>query len=250
MKIAIRMDDISPAMDWEKFHAFRELLDRHGVKPLIGVVPDNQDENLNRGAENAQFWQYVKQLQEKGWVVALHGYRHVYTEKKGGIFPLNDFSEFAGVPYEKQADMLKKGRKILESHGIRTDIFMAPAHSYDRNTLRALKQEGFRRITDGFGSRPYRWRGMVFYPISFRLESSLKRKRGFTTMVVHTNTINEKDMEKYRRILEKEDVVSFGEYLAQQPVGRTVFGRLAEYLLAAGKHVLVKLRQQGIESSK
>ena len=92
MKTAIRIDDISPAMDWEKFHAFRELLERYGVNPLIGVVPDNRDGNLNRGAENPEFWQYVKQLQESGWVVALHGYRHLYTEKKGGMFPLNGFS--------------------------------------------------------------------------------------------------------------------------------------------------------------
>ncbi len=243
MKTAIRIDDISPAMDWEKFHAFRELLERYGVKPLIGVVPDNRDGNLNRGAENPEFWQYVKQLQESGWVVALHGYRHLYTEKKGGMFPLNGFSEFAGVPYGRQVEMLEQGREILESHGIRTDIFMAPAHSYDKNTLRALKQTGFRRVTDGFGSRPYRWMGMVFYPVSFRLENSFKRKHGFTTMVVHTNTVNGKEMEKYRRILEEEDVVSFGEYLEQPPAGRTVFGRLAEYLLALAKQMLVKLLQ-------
>lgn len=240
MKIAVRMDDISPAMDWDRFEAFRALLNEYGVKPLIGVVPDNRDENLNRGRENADFWLYVKQLQESGWVVALHGYQHVYTKKKGGMFPLNDFSEFAGVSYEKQRDMLEKGREIMEAHGVVTDIFMAPAHSYDRNTLEALKQTGFYRITDGFGKRPYRWLGMDFYPISFRLENSLKKDKGFTTMVVHTNTINEKDMEKYRRILEEREVISFREYLKEQPVKRTVFGRLAEYLLAVVKHVLVR----------
>ncbi len=240
MKIAIRMDDITPAMDWERFGAFRALMDEYGVKPLIGVVPDNQDENLNRSREREDFWELVKELKESGWTVALHGYRHVYTEKKGGIFPLNDFSEFAGVSYEKQLDMLERGKRILEEHGIRTDIFMAPAHSYDRNTLKALRQNGFRRITDGFGSRPYQWQGMLFYPISFRLGSSLKRKSGFTTMVVHTNTADERDMEKYRRILETQEVISFKDYLKVQPVKRRLAGRLAEYLLAAVKHILVK----------
>lgn len=244
MKIAIRMDDIVPAMDWEKFGAFRTLLDEYGVKPLVGVVPDNRDENLNRSRENGQFWEVVKELQESGWTVALHGYRHVYTEKTGGMFPLNDFSEFAGIPYEEQLDMLRQGKRILEEHGIGTDIFMAPAHSYDRNTVRALKQAGFCRITDGFGSRPYRWQGMTFYPISFRLENSLKRKKGFTTMVVHTNTISEKDMEKYRRILEQHQAISYGEYLKEPPVNRGLPGRVAEYLLAVAKHVLVKGMQK------
>lgn len=244
MKIAIRMDDITPAMDWEKFEAFRALLEEYHIKPLIGVVPDNRDENLNRGRENTEFWNYVKTLQESGWVVALHGYQHVYTQKKGGMFPLNDFSEFAGVSYEKQLNMLERGKKILEGHGIKTDIFMAPAHSYDKNTLKALKKAGFRRMTDGFGSLPYRWQGIIFYPISFRLKSSLKKNKGFTTMVVHTNTVSEADMEKYRRILKEQEVISYGEYLKERPAERRILGRLAEYLLAEVKHLLVRLHEK------
>ena len=77
MKIAIRMDDISPAMDWDKFEAFRSLLEEYGIQPLIGVVPDNQDDNLILGREKEEFWKYVRQLQQSGWTVALHGYRHV-----------------------------------------------------------------------------------------------------------------------------------------------------------------------------
>ena len=47
MKIAIRMDDITPAMDLEKFDRFKAILDKHGIKPLIGVVPECKDEKLN-----------------------------------------------------------------------------------------------------------------------------------------------------------------------------------------------------------
>ena len=66
------------------------------------------------------------------------------------MVPLNDFSEFAGLGFEQQFAMLEKGKAILESHGIKTDIFMAPAHSYDRNTLNALQKLGFTKMTDGF----------------------------------------------------------------------------------------------------
>lgn len=59
-------------------------------------------------------------------------------------------------------------------------------------------------------------------------------------MVVHTNTADERDMEKYRRILETQEVISFKDYLKVQPVKRRLAGRLAEYLLAAVKHILVK----------
>ncbi|HBA68333.1 MAG TPA: polysaccharide deacetylase [Lachnospiraceae bacterium] len=250
MKIAVRMDDITPEMDWKKFNDFKALLDEYGIRPLIGVVPDNQDPLLNRGNENyeqesrlvpADFWEYVRRLQKQGWIIAMHGYRHVYTQKKGGLFPLNHFSEFAGLPYSVQLAMLEKGKNILKSHGIETDIFMAPAHSYDKNTLKALKQTGFSKITDGFGTGPYIWNGMSFYPISFRLENSLKRKSGMTAMVVHANTMSEKDMDRYRRIFKEKDMISYGEYLNAKAVKRGAIGRGMEYMLAWIKYMLVKL---------
>ena len=108
MRIAVRLDDISAGMDWEKFQAFAALLDEFDIKPLIGVVPDNRDENLNRDAFREDFWEYVKKRQEGGWVVAQHGCYHVYTQRKGGVFPLNDFSEFAGVSYEEQLAIDRK----------------------------------------------------------------------------------------------------------------------------------------------
>ena len=46
MKIAVRLDDITPDMDWEGFLRFKALLDRYQVKPLIGVIPQNRDENV------------------------------------------------------------------------------------------------------------------------------------------------------------------------------------------------------------
>lgn len=250
MKIAVRMDDITPNMDWKKFEDFKALLDEYGIKPLIGVVPDNQDENLNRWTEEhglkdvffpVDFWEYIKDLQSRGWIVAMHGYRHLYTQNKGGLFPLNHFSEFAGLPYDKQLAMLETGKEILECHGIKTDIFMAPAHSYDGNTVKALQKAGFRKITDGFGTKPYIWKGLRFYPISFRLENSLKRNGGFSTMVVHTNTVSERDMEKYRQIFERNEIVSYGDYLKADAVKRGFFGHGKEYMLAAVKHILVKL---------
>lgn len=174
-------------------------------------------------------------------MIALHGYQHVYTTSRGGCFPLNRFSEFAGLPFERQLDMLTRGMDILKANGIETDWFMAPAHSYDRNTLRALRKVGICNMTDGFGSKPYRWRGMNFYPISFRLENSLKRKQGYTTMVIHANTMSDKDMERYRNVFSKHQVISYEEYRQVPVVKRPAVGHMAEYLLAVVKQLLVKL---------
>lgn len=243
MNISIRMDDITPDMDWARFLRFKELCDLYQVKPLIGVVPQNQDSMLHCGEAREDFWEYVLQLEKEGWVIAQHGCTHTYHTKKKGCFPLNAISEYAGRSYREQLDSLKRGREILEAHGIFTDIFMAPAHSYDRNTLKALKAAGFGRLTDGFGDRPYEWMGLTFYPISFRQSSSLKQESGYTTFVIHSNTMKDEDFERYERMFaeHQDKLLSYQEYLQIPPVKRGLLGRCREYLMAVGKYMLVRL---------
>lgn len=249
MKIAIRMDDITPDMDWAKFLRFRELCGRYQVRPLIGIVPDNQDGSLHRcdpeTAPVKDFWSYVKELEKEGWCIAQHGVTHRYTTKKMGCFPLNRFSEFAGTGYEHQYASLKEGRDILRRHGIETDFFMAPAHSFDRNTIKALKKLGFCRMTDGFGAAPYtRW-GMTFYPISYKQGSSLKKTKGYTTFVVHSNTMDDSDFERYERLFAqyRDRLVSYAELFAVTPQKRGVFGNIREYVMAVMKFVLINIKK-------
>ena len=243
MKISIRMDDITPDMDWAKFLRFKELCDLYQVKPLIGVVPENQDSMLRIDEARDDFWEYLLQLEKEGWVIAQHGCTHIYSTKKKGCFPLNAISEYAGKPYEEQLASLKKGKEILEKHGVYTDIFMAPAHSYDKNTLKALKEAGFCKVTDGFGDRPYEWKGLTFYPISFKQSNSLKQERGYTTFVIHANTMNDKDFEHYEKLFAeyKDKLISYQDYLQISSKKRGVFGSVKEYLMAISKYVLVRV---------
>ncbi len=248
MKIAVRLDDITPDMDWERFLKFKALLDRYQVKPLIGVVPDNRDQGLMKqnSSQSAptDFWAYVKGLQKEGWVIAMHGCYHIYTTQQGGMFPLNDFSEFAGLSLEKQRELIREGKRIFKEKGLPAELFMAPAHSYDRNTLRILKEEGFCALTDGFGDSPYRFRGLDFYPISFMLSRTLQKKKGYSTMVVHTNTISEKELGQYEEQFKRQDVswISFAEYLKVDKKKRTIPEHWKEYLMAKGKYFLVRVR--------
>lgn len=243
MKIAVRMDDITPDMDWKNFRFFQHLFEEAGIAPLLGIVPENRDTKLQVDTSRQDFYELMRDLQNSGYCLAMHGCYHVYTTKQGGLFPLNRYSEFAGVSYERQKEMLALGKAKLLEQGIETDIFMAPAHSYDKNTLRALKELGFTKITDGFGKAPYTDRGLTFYPISFMLGRSLKAKAGTTTMVIHANTITDAEREKYRNIFREhgKDMISYSEYLKLEPVKRGMFGRIKEYLLAVMKRLLVKI---------
>ena len=249
MNITVRLDDITPDMDWERFYKFKALLDQYQVKPLIGVVPDNRDELL-KGSEPPMdpepFFEYIRQLQKEGWTVAMHGYQHIYGTSKGGIFPLNHFSEFAGEPLEEQRKKIAAGRQILENYGVHTDIFMAPGHSYDQNTLTALKENGFSEMTDGFGDRPYLFHGMTFYPISFLLSRTFQKKNGYSTMVVHTGTVSDQDLDHYRTYFQKEGVqwISYEEYRKCPRTVRHFPGRIREYLLAVFKNQAGRIRNR------
>ncbi len=244
MRIAIRMDDITPDMDWEKFYRFKTILDRFDIKPLIGVVPDNKDLKLQIGEYHENFWEEIKSLRDNGWVIAMHGLNHLYTTDKGGLFPLNHKSEFAGYSLEQQDEMIKNGKEILEGHGISTDIFMAPSHSYDNNTLQALRNNGFKKITDGFGKAPYRRNGMIFYPISSNRASVLKDSgEGVSTFVVHTNTMNDKDFEYYEKVFTEHTFFSYGEYEKMQVADRGALGALSERATASCKFYYMKLRK-------
>lgn len=227
---AFRLDDITPDMKWDNFLRVKAIFDEHQIKPLIGVVPDNQDGLLHFEDNKEDFWEQIRELQKQGWMVAQHGYRHVYVTEKSGVLKINSFSEFAGVEYEEQLFKVTDGKKILEDNEVATSIFMAPGHTYDKNTLRALKERGFEYVTDGYGRVPYAWHGLKFYPCR---SGSYKLLLGCNTICLHTNVMCEKDFVALERfILEhRADIVDYKEMLENVPaIKRTICIAIKEKL--------------------
>ena len=47
MKFILRLDDICPTMDWNKFARLEAMLNLYGhIKPVMGVIPQNRDPKL------------------------------------------------------------------------------------------------------------------------------------------------------------------------------------------------------------
>lgn len=193
-----RLDDITEDMDWDKFYRMKDIFDTYNVKPLIGVVPKNLDSKLKRGGLREDFWEILRSLQASGWKIAQHGYEHRYVTTDSGLLGLKNASEFAGVPYEEQYEKLRRGKNILEEHGIRTDIFMAPGHTYDRLTLKALRNNGFRYVTDGYTDCLYEYEGLVFVPCK---SASRPLGRGIDTVCLHTNGMEEQDFKEAETLI-------------------------------------------------
>lgn len=223
-----RLDDITPDMDWNKFYRVKAIFDKYKVKPLVGVVPDNGDAGLCRGEYHADFWEYIASLEQSGWQIAQHGYRHVYETRNSGMLGLKKASEFAGLPYEVQYEKIRAGREILKQNGLHAPVFMAPGHTYDKNTLKALRRLEFTCVTDGYANIPYRTKGLLFVPCR---SSRPVLSGGVDTICIHCNELHENDYRELENFLEQhiQQVLPFSEILEQlwYP-GKTVKIRLQE----------------------
>jgi predicted deacetylase len=185
-----RLDDACPHMDTSKWDRLEDIFDRYNIRPIVAVIPENKDSGLMINESDPGFWEKVKHWQKKGWIIALHGYQHVYETKNSGIVKLNSYSEFAGLPLERQKDKVSNAIKIFKEHGIFPDIWVAPAHSFDKNTLLALKScTEIKIISDGFSEYPFQWKGFTWLPVQeWRFAT---HKKGIWTTCFHPNAMKE-----------------------------------------------------------
>lgn len=56
MEFCIRLDDACPQMNLEKWNRIEHLLDQYEIKPLVGVIPDNQDPDFQAEPDHT-FWE-------------------------------------------------------------------------------------------------------------------------------------------------------------------------------------------------
>lgn len=199
----LRLDDASDYMDLEKWGRMEVLLDTYGIKPIFGIIPKNADESLvTKYEQNPHFWSLMHSWINKGWIPAMHGFEHRYVTKDGGINPVNKRSEFAGLPYEEQAEKIRNGNRILIEHDIKPDIFFAPSHTFDENTLKAIKEETpIRIISDTIAWDVYKNGDFWFIP----QQSGSVRKLPFKTVTFcyHPNTMGEKAFDELESFIRK-----------------------------------------------
>ena len=187
----IRLDDACPTMDAVCWQRMECLLDKYEVRPMVGIIPSNADSKQMINSEDNLFWQKVMKWQKKRWAIALHGFDHCYISSDAGINPLWSRSEFAGVPLEKQKQKIRDGITILKSHGLNPKYFFAPSHTFDENTLIALKEcSDIRIISDTIATVPYKKGDFVFIP-QIGGHCVNMPFSGVYTFCFHPNTMNE-----------------------------------------------------------
>ena len=198
----IRLDDAAYRRDIEKWNKIEEILSRYDVKPIIGIIPNCKDPDFEIFDEDENFINRIHKWKDKGWEIAMHGNEHIFETNEEGINPINKRSEFAGVSLDEQRKKIREGINFFKNIDISPTIFFAPAHTFDENTLNALKLEtDIRIISDTIANDIYYEDEFYFIPS----QSGCVRKLPFKTVTFcyHPNNMTDEDFEKLEKFIKK-----------------------------------------------
>jgi predicted deacetylase len=195
----LRFDDLCPTVALGRWERFLTLIEEFGIRPILAIVPENRDRELNRSEPDPEFWARMRALQAAGATIALHGYRHLCRSKGKSMVPLHTHSEFAGVPLEPQREWICAGLNILRGEGLNPRVWVAPRHGFDLNTLQALRAEGIELLSDGLARVPFIRGGITWIPQ--QLWSPVAKSKGLWTICIHTNTARSSQVDQMRTFL-------------------------------------------------
>jgi predicted deacetylase len=197
----LRFDDLCPTVALGRWERFLPLIEEFRLRPILAVVPENRDRELDRSEPDPEFWARMRALEAGGATIALHGYRHLCRSKGKSLVPLHTHSEFAGVPLELQREWIAAGLNILRSEGLNPRIWVAPRHGFDSNTLQALRAEGMGLLSDGLARVPFIREGVTWIPQ--QLWSPAIKSKGLWTICIHTNTARSSQVDQMRTFLRR-----------------------------------------------
>jgi peptidoglycan/xylan/chitin deacetylase (PgdA/CDA1 family) len=232
---SITFDDISP----EYLSAFElerllKLLEEINVRCTFFVIPFW---GVSYSVKH-YFSLCLKKVSKSGHEIALHGYKH-FKNEFGGLYPL----PLSFIPYpslEKQRENLEKATKLLErlTH-VHPQGFRAPFYLYNKSTLKALSDLGFKydssktifkpthhkllRIRLSREYRPYKVHDVIEIPVTgdytYNLSLSnfsdllksiihdlkwMKSREGAFVINVHTNRSNSYLINRFLQIFVSE----------------------------------------------
>lgn len=190
----LRFDDLCPTAAHSRWQRFLPLIEEFNLRPILAVIPDNQDKELNLSPPDAEFWTQMRAMEAVGATIALHGFCHLCASRGRSLLPLHLRTEFAGVAEATQQEWIREGLGILRGQGLNPRIFVAPRHGFDRATLRALRMEGMELISDGFARVPFTRGGLIWIPQ--QLWGPVAKSKGLWTICVHSNSASAAQLEQ------------------------------------------------------
>lgn len=231
LSFLVRLDDATPKMNQEGWQSVEDMLDRYGIQPIVGVIPDCRDP-LFTWEEDPNFWtQTVKRWQEKGWTIAQHGCHHAYHDCGNNLR-----SEFIGLSYDEQMNLIRKGYDALKAHDVEPECFFAPAHTFDEITVDVCRDSGyFKYISDGYAFYPYCEQDMLFIPSIFDTPHKIL-PFGAYTFILHPSFTTEKWLNDFETFIRNNRA----QFVSTQQLLATVNPKRKRNLIERGIHPTIK----------
>lgn len=192
----LRIDDLCPTVSPGRWKQLAALIAEFHLRPILAVVPENCDLELDRSPANPEFWAGMRKLQSEGGAIALHGYRHLCASRGRSLAKMARASEFAGVEEATQRLWIREGLRILREHGLHPRLWAAPRHGFDAHTLHILKAEGIEAVSDGLARMPFVREGITWIPQ--QLWAPRHERQGLWTICIHPNTLSDEEFERLR----------------------------------------------------
>lgn len=242
--ILIRIDDVCENMDWNLVQKLESLFDRYSIKPVLGVIPKNQDESFLTFPKNDKFWEQVRNWQDKGWEIVQHGYTHIYDnlcEKKKDYFRYGGGSEFFGHSLKTQEERIKKGLEKFKEEKINVRSFFAPNQTYDENTFLALKNCGIKEVIDGYGLMPYIEKDIKFIPQLF--EKVILLPFGIQSTKLHLHTWNENDYKNFENFVKNNSnkIITYDQALKK--INNSIFFKVCRLFIS----IILRLKRSRLD---
>lgn len=199
-KFIIRLDDACPTMCKKKWKRIEKILLKYNIKPLVAVIPDNKDKELYFNKKDNEFWKKVNYWRKINWDIGIHGYSHINNTNSSGLLGVNNKSEFSNLSYNEQKRIILKSFNFFKKKKIDLNYWIAPFHSFDKTTIKALKELNPKIIiSDGFSFRPFSYLGLRWIPQ--QLWKFYNIPFGVWTICLHPNYMKNEDFIKINNIL-------------------------------------------------
>ena len=125
------------------------------------------------------------------------------------------------MEWSKKLSSIKKLKKIkygldkFNNENINIKTFFAPNHTFDKNTLLALKKCGMTEIVDGYGLIPYEENGIKFIPQLFYKIFLLPF--GIQSTQIHLNYWKQKDFDNFEKFikLNSKKIITYDQAISK-----------------------------------